>query len=106
MQRASEINGCRQLERSGGDWRSLDADERHHRRTVLTGERRTKLLLDLPQTTALRDGDGLVLEDGAIVRVAGKPELLVEPLAARPLLLRPIILCAPRRRRRCRRSVF
>ena len=33
---------------------------------------------------ALRDGDGLVLEDGAIVRVAGKPEPLVEIAAASP----------------------
>jgi urease accessory protein len=32
----------------------------------------------------LRDGDGLVLEDGAIVRVAGKPEPLVEIAAATP----------------------
>jgi urease accessory protein len=56
----------------------LDADERHRRRTVLTGARGTRFLLDLPQATALRDGDGLVLDDGSIVRVAGKPESLVE----------------------------
>ena len=30
----------------------------------------------------LRDGDGLVLDDGAIVRVAGRPEPLVEITAA------------------------
>ncbi len=60
----------------------LDADERHRRRITLTGERGTRFLLDLPQATALRDGDGLVLEDGSIVRVAGKPELLVEIAAA------------------------
>jgi urease accessory protein len=56
----------------------LDADERHRRRVVLTGERGTRFLLDLPQAVALRDGDGLVLDDGSIVRVAGKPEPLVE----------------------------
>jgi urease accessory protein len=39
-------------------------------------------MLDLPQATALRDGDGLVLDDGAIVRVAGRPEPLVEITAA------------------------
>jgi urease accessory protein len=60
----------------------LDADERHRRRVVLTGERGTEFLLDLPQATALRDGDGLVLDDGSIVRVAGKPEPLVEIVAA------------------------
>ena len=60
----------------------LDADERHRRRITLTGEGGTAFLLDLPHATALRDGDGLVLEDGAIVRVAGKPEPLVEIAAA------------------------
>src|SRR5262249_27390731 len=62
----------------------LDADERHRRRITLTGERGTSFLLDLPHATALRDGDGLVLEDGSIVRVAGKPEALVEITAASP----------------------
>ncbi len=45
---------------------------------MLTGERGTKFLLDLPYATSLHDGDGLVLEDGAIVRVDGKPEALIE----------------------------
>jgi urease accessory protein len=83
MRRASEI-------RTAGSWNAasaidrvvLDAAERHRRRIVLTGERGTEFLLDLPHATALRDGDGLVLEDGAIVRVAGKPEPLVEVAAA------------------------
>ena len=60
----------------------LDAAERHRRRIVLTGERGTTFLLDLPHATALRDGDGLVLEDGGVVRVAGKPEPLIEVAAA------------------------
>jgi urease accessory protein len=49
---------------------------------VLTGERGTTFMLDLPRATALRDGDGLLLDDGAIVRVAGNPEPLVEISAA------------------------
>src|SRR5207237_10330501 len=53
-------------------------DERRRRRIVLTGERGTVFLLDLPRPTALRNGDGLMLDDGSIVRVAGKAELLVE----------------------------
>jgi len=61
---------------------SLDAHERHRRRVVLTGERGTTFLLDLPQATALRDGDGLVLDDGAIVRIVGRPEPLIEIAAA------------------------
>jgi urease accessory protein len=60
----------------------LDATERHRRRMMLTGERGTEFLLDLPHATSLRDGDGLVMEDGAIVRVDGKPEPLVEIAAA------------------------
>ena len=83
MRRASEI-------KTAGTWNAataidhvvLDADERHRRRITLAGERGTVFLLDLPQAIALRDGDGLVLEDGAIVRVAGKPEPLVEIAAA------------------------
>jgi urease accessory protein len=85
MRRASEI-------RAAGTWNAttaidrvvLDADERHRRRIALTGEGGTAFLLDLPQAAALRDGDGLVLDDGAIVRVAGKPEPLVEVAAASP----------------------
>src|SRR5262245_33332031 len=83
MRRASEI-------RSAGTWNAaaavdrvvLDADDRHRRRITLTGEGGTAFLLDLPQATALRDGDGLVLDDGSIVRVAGKPEPLIETAAA------------------------
>jgi urease accessory protein len=79
MKRASEV-------RSTGQWNAseaidrivLNADERHCRRVVLTGDKGTKFLLDLPHATALRDGDGLVLDDGTIVCVRGKPELLVE----------------------------
>ena len=61
---------------------ALDAHERHRRRVVLRCDRGTTFLLDLPQATALRDGDGLVLDDGAIVRIVGAPEPLVDVAAA------------------------
>jgi len=85
MRRASEI-------KAAGTWNAasavdcvvLDAAERHRRRVALTGERGSAFLLDLPHTTALKDGDGLVLDDGAIVRVAGKAEPLVEIAAKSP----------------------
>ena len=85
MKRASEI-------RAAGTWNGasaidrvvLDAAERHRRRVALTGERGTAFLLDLPHATALKDGDGLVLDDGAIVCVAGKAEPLVEIAAQNP----------------------
>jgi urease accessory protein len=57
---------------------TLDSIERYCRRVVLTGEHGLAFLLDLPHATVLREGDGLVLDDGAIVQVAGKPEPLVE----------------------------
>ena len=83
MRRACEI-------RTAGSWNAataidrvvLDAHERHRRRIALTGEGGTAFLLDLPQATPLKDGDGLVLEDGAMVRVTGKPEPLIEITAA------------------------
>lgn len=62
----------------------LDAHQRHCRRIVLTGESGTTFLLDLPRAAVLRDGDGLVLDDGSIVRVAAKPEPLLEITAAAP----------------------
>ncbi|MEA2951754.1 MAG: urease accessory protein [Alphaproteobacteria bacterium] len=85
MKRAAEI-------RAAGQWNAaeaidsvvLNADERHRRRVMLTGEGGTTFLLDLPQVTALRDGDGLLLDDGSIVAVVGKPEPLVEIAAENP----------------------
>ena len=62
----------------------LDADERHRRRVVLTGERGTIFLLDLPRAVMLKDGDGLVLEDSGMVQVIGRPEALVAVTAATP----------------------
>jgi urease accessory protein len=56
----------------------LDAGDRQRRRIVLTGEKGTRLLLDFEKPVTLRDGDGLVLEDGSIVVVAGQAERLVE----------------------------
>jgi urease accessory protein len=63
----------------------LDADDRNRRRVVLRGQGGTTFLLDLPQAPALRDGDGFVLDDGAIVRVVGVAEPLAEMTAATPL---------------------
>jgi urease accessory protein len=83
MKRAQEV-------RAAGHWDGgnavdqvvLDAHDRHRRRVVLTGEGGTTFLLDLPQATALHDGDGLMLDDGTMVRVVGRPEPLIEIAAA------------------------
>ena len=63
----------------------LDAGDRVRRRIVLTTENGMKLLLDFAEPMQLRDGDGLVLEDGSIVAVAGQAEALVEISAKAPL---------------------
>jgi urease accessory protein len=56
----------------------LDHDARHRRRIAMEGEGGLAFLLDLPQAERLRDGDGLVLEDGRIVEVRARPEPLLE----------------------------
>jgi urease accessory protein len=73
VSRTAQIDEARIIDRV-----VLDAVERHRRRIVLTAEGGTSFLLDLPHATVLRDGDGLILEDGSIVRVAGKREALGE----------------------------
>jgi urease accessory protein len=83
MRRATSVCRAEAIEEARAfDRVILDGYERHRRRVVLTGEKGTRFLLDLPHATALRDGDGLVLDDGSIVRVAGKPEPLIEIAAA------------------------
>jgi urease accessory protein len=79
MRRASAIRQAGQWDDAAAiDRVVLDASERHRRRILMKGERGTELLLDLPHAAALRDGDGLLLDDGSIVAVAGKPEPLCE----------------------------
>jgi urease accessory protein len=57
---------------------SIDFDRRHRRRIRLRTEGGREVLLDLPQAVRLRHGDGLLLEDGGIVRVVARPEKLLE----------------------------
>ena len=89
LERIRAMKRASQVVRAGA-WRTADAvdrvvlhaDERRRRRIVLAGEGGMKFLLDLAEVTGLRDGDGLVLDDGTIVAVIAKPELLVEITAA------------------------
>jgi urease accessory protein len=89
--RPEVLEGIRAMKRAtqvvrAGTWRVseaidpvvLDADERYRRRVALTDEGGLKFLLDLAKATALRDGDGLVLGNGAIVAVVAKPEPIAE----------------------------
>jgi len=76
-----------------GDWDEaiardrvvLDAGDRNRRRIVMTGEKGIVFLLDVEKPVSLRDGDGLVLDDGTIVLVAGEPEKLIEVAAGNAL---------------------
>ena len=61
----------------------LDAGDRQRRRIVLTAEKGTEFLLDFAKPVNLRDGDGLALDDGSVVLVAGAPEELVEIAAGK-----------------------
>ena len=56
----------------------LDFDMRHRRRIALRTESGADLLLDLPHAARLRDGDGLALDKGGVVRVWARPEPLLE----------------------------
>ena len=79
MRRASQIKRAGEWDaRVAVDRVVLDAGDRQRRRIVLRGEKGTEIMLDFEKPVALRDGDGLVLDDGALVLVAGAPEPLVE----------------------------
>lgn len=83
MHRVSAITSAGQWDdATARDRVVLDADDRQRRRIVLTGEKGTKILLDFEKPVTLRDGDGLVLDDGSVVRVCGLPEELVEITAS------------------------
>ena len=57
---------------------TLDWDSRHRRRFRLRTDQGEELLLDLPATLQLAEGDGLVVGDSAIVRVIAAEEDLLE----------------------------
>src|SRR5712671_4080539 len=62
----------------------LDYDGRHRRRIVLTGESGAQYLLDLPEATHLKGGDGLTLAGGGILLVVAEREPLLEVRSASP----------------------
>jgi urease accessory protein len=79
MRRASEITRTGAWDAAtAADRVLLDAGDRHLRRVVLTGEQGLSFLVDLPKPVQLRDGDGLLLDDGSIVAVAAAREPLIE----------------------------
>ncbi|MCW8305794.1 MULTISPECIES: urease accessory protein UreE [Acidiphilium] len=79
--------------RPQGDWQpadtiTLDYHHRHRRRIRLRTDGGADLLLDLAETTHLRDGDGLDCGDDGIVRVIAATEPLAEITGDPDLLVR------------------
>lgn len=72
---------------------TLSYDDRHRRRLRLATDAGEAFLLDLPEATLLRQGDGLSLAGGGWIEVRAAPERLLEVTApgAEPLLLARII---------------
>ena len=62
----------------------LDYNGRHRRRMAMEGKGGLSFLLDLNEAVPLKDGDGLVLDDGRIVAVAAAPEPLAEITSSSP----------------------
>ncbi|WP_439528049.1 urease accessory protein UreE [Pannonibacter sp.] len=63
---------------------TLDGEDRHRRRALLTSDGGTEFLLDLPDATWLRHGDGLQLDDGRMIKVQAAPEDVVDITAPSP----------------------
>jgi urease accessory protein len=57
---------------------TLDHDMRSRRRLALVSDHGTSFLLDLPEAAQLHDGDGLLLDNDAVIEVRA----LTEPLLA------------------------
>lgn len=86
MRRVAEIKQAGTWDASAAcDRVVLEASDRQRRRIVLSGENGTEFLLDFAKPATLRDGDGLALDDGSVVLVAGAPEDLIEIAAGSAL---------------------
>jgi len=66
---------------------TLDFDDRFRRRIALQSDRGLTFLLDLPNAQPIKDGEGLQLEDGRVIRVLARPERLVAVSASDPQTL-------------------
>lgn len=87
MQRVTQLKPRGEWSGPAADMVLLTFHDRHRRRMRLTGCNGTDMLLDLERAVALRDGDGLVLDDGSIVAVKAATEPLVEITCDNPVHL-------------------
>ena len=84
MMRATSVMPAADLQSEPIDIVVLDFDYRYRRRLVMTGEKGTQFLLDLPKAAVIAEGDGLVLEDGNIIGVRAQSEPVAEIWANDP----------------------
>jgi urease accessory protein len=85
MQRATKVEHAGQWPVDGAVGRvTLTYDDRHRRRLRLKTEDGVDFLLDLDRAALLRDGDGLLLEDGGWVAVGAAPEDVIDVRGATP----------------------
>lgn len=63
---------------------TLEHDARQIRRKLLTMDKGDDVLVDLPATTALEEGDALVMEDGGLITIHAANEQLFEITANSP----------------------
>ncbi|SFG30973.1 urease accessory protein [Novosphingobium sp. CF614] len=63
---------------AAGDVVRLDFDQRNRRRMVFTTLAGQAILLDMSRPVHLRDGDGLRLDNGGLVRVEAQAEALLD----------------------------
>lgn len=78
MIRVVEILSAGTWDEAPSDTITLEREDRHRRRAVMTAAGGLSFLLDQPNAVFLHHGDGLKLEDGRIVEVRAAPEELVE----------------------------
>ena len=76
--RASHVLPAGTWDEAAADRVVLDFDGRHRRRGMLRTEGGREVLLDLLHATRLRDGDGLWLDEGGVVRVVARPEPVLD----------------------------
>ncbi len=85
MERVVRVNPAGQWPaREARDSVTLPYDARHRRRLRLTTDGGRDFLLDLPEATVMRDGDGIALEGGEWVVLRAAEETLAEISCALP----------------------
>ncbi len=76
----SVVSDCQTV----ADTITLDSTARHRRRVRMVSDGGITFMLDLPEARLLREGEGLVLEDGQIIAVRAAAEELYEVRAQSP----------------------